>query len=287
MLNQLFQVTSESFNSSLHFFYLWTVFVNNSLEFVLVLATHNIVSWNSAGITFCFWFLIMMASIRLLTRPLLLAQLAYKTTNLSRPVVSALQHMPNRFSSSTTTPTTSDEKAIKPTFFKIDEAKKKFLADFGTYVAECLPKYVQKLQMTHTGELEVLIAPEGIVPVIAFLKDNHAAQFTNLSDIAGVDVLSRRYRFELVYNLLSIRYNARIRVKTYTDELTPVDSICSVHNAANWYEREIYDMYRVFFHSHPDLRRILTDYGFEGHPFRKDFPLSGFVEVCYPIKLAN
>jgi len=84
---------------------------------------------------------------------------------------------------------------------------------------------------------------------------------------------------QLVYNLLSLRYNSRIRVKTYTDELTPVDSIYNIFKAADWYEREIWDMFGVFFSNHPDLRRILTDYGFEGHPLRKDFPLSGYVEV--------
>lgn len=84
---------------------------------------------------------------------------------------------------------------------------------------------------------------------------------------------------QLIYNLLSLRFNSRIRVKTYTDELTPVESCDEIFKAANWYEREIWDMYGVFFANHPDLRRILTDYGFEGHPFRKDFPLSGYVEV--------
>lgn len=86
---------------------------------------------------------------------------------------------------------------------------------------------------------------------------------------------------QVIYNLLSLRYNSRIRVKTYTDELTPLDSSCEVFKAANWYEREIWDMFGVFFANHPDLRRILTDYGFEGHPFRKDFPLSGYVEVKF------
>uniref|UniRef100_A0A8C7YFY3 NADH dehydrogenase [ubiquinone] iron-sulfur protein 3, mitochondrial n=1 Tax=Oryzias sinensis TaxID=183150 RepID=A0A8C7YFY3_9TELE len=89
----------------------------------------------------------------------------------------------------------------------------------------------------------------------------------------------------IVYNLLSLRYNSRVRVKTYTDELTPLDSAVSVHLAANWYEREVWDMFGVFFANHPDLRRILTDYGFEGHPFRKDFPLSGYVEVRYDDEL--
>ena len=135
------------------------------------------------------------------------------------------------------------------------------------------------MQLTAGDELEVLIAPEGVVPVLQFLKDNHLAQFSNLVDIAGMDVPSRQYRFEVIYNLLSLRFNSRIRVKTYTDELTPLDSCNEVFKAANWYEREIWDMYGVFFANHPDLRRILTDYGFEGHPQRRDFPLSGYVEV--------
>lgn len=166
----------------------------------------------------------------------------------------------------------------KPT---IDSERKVQLVDFGRYVAECMPKYVQKVQIASGDELEVLIAPEGIKPVIQFLKDHHNCQFTNLSDIAGMDVPTRKYRFEIIYNLLSLRFNSRIRVKSYTDELTPIDSICDVHQAANWYEREIWDMYGVFFLNHPDLRRILTDYGFEGHPQRRDFPLSGYVEVRY------
>lgn len=90
-----------------------------------------------------------------------------------------------------------------------------------------------------------------------------------------------KYSLQIIYNLLSLRYNSRIRVKTYTDELTPIESACDVFKAANWYEREIWDMYGVFFANHPDLRRILTDYGFEGHPQRRDFPLSGYVEVTY------
>lgn len=189
---------------------------------------------------------------------------------------------------------------------KPDELTRANLTDFGRYVAECLPKYVQKIQLTAGDELEVLICPEGVVPTLQFLKDHHNAQFASLVDIAGMDVPSRQYRFEvsgtndmcennlwaewifieeffplfqIIYNLLSLRYNSRIRVKTYTDELTPIDSVCEVHKAANWYEREIWDMYGVFFANHPDLRRILTDYGFEGHPQRRDFPLSGYVEV--------
>lgn len=153
------------------------------------------------------------------------------------------------------------------------------LTDFGKYVAECLPKYVQKVQLTAGDELEILIAPEGVLCVLQFLKDHHQAQFANLVDIGGMDVPSRQYRFEIIYNMLSVRFNSRIRVKTYTDELSPVDSCNEIYKAANWYEREIWDMYGVFFANHPDLRRILTDYGFEGHPQRRDFPLSGYVEV--------
>ncbi|XP_054732859.1 NADH dehydrogenase [ubiquinone] iron-sulfur protein 3, mitochondrial [Anastrepha obliqua] len=198
-----------------------------------------------------------------------------------------------RFSSTTPAPPADD----KPTFRKPDETVRLNLSNFGRYVAECLPKYVQKVQLTAGDELEVLIAPEGVVPVLQFLKDNHLAQFSNLVDIAGMDVPSRKYRFEVIYNLLSLRFNSRIRVKTYTDELTPLDSCNEVFKAANWYEREIWDMYGVFFANHPDLRRILTDYGFEGHPQRRDFPLSGYVElryddekkrvVCEPLELAQ
>ncbi|KAL1376728.1 hypothetical protein pipiens_004311 [Culex pipiens pipiens] len=185
----------------------------------------------------------------------------------------------------------------RPTVRKPDAAARADLSDFGKYVAECMPKYVQKVQLTSGDELEVLIAPEGVVPVLQFLKDHHQGQFANLVDIAGMDVPSRQYRFEVIYNILSLRYNSRIRVKTYTDELTPIDSCNEVFKAANWYEREIWDMYGVFFANHPDLRRILTDYGFEGHPQRRDFPLTGYVElryddekkrvVCEPLELAQ
>lgn len=102
-----------------------------------------------------------------------------------------------------------------------------------------------------------------------------------VADITAVDFPTRDQRFEVVYNLLSVRHNARIRVKTYADEATPVPSITSLYDGANWYEREVYDMFGVFFVDHPDLRRILTDYGFDGHPLRKDFPLTGYTEIRY------
>lgn len=181
--------------------------------------------------------------------------------------------------------TTASEETKKvetrPTVRKPSHVDVDHLRNFGSYIAACLPKYIQQVQLTAGDELELLIAPEGIVPTFTFLKDHHNTQFVNLSDITAIDVPSRQYRFELVYNLLSLRYNSRIRVKTYTDELTPIDSIYSIFKAADWYEREVWDMYGVFFSNHPDLRRILTDYGFEGHPLRKDFPLTGYVELRY------
>ncbi|XP_019406843.1 PREDICTED: NADH dehydrogenase [ubiquinone] iron-sulfur protein 3, mitochondrial [Crocodylus porosus] len=169
----------------------------------------------------------------------------------------------------------------RPTIRPKDEVQQKQLCAFGEYVAEILPKYIQQVQVTCFNELEILIHPDGIIPVLTFLRDHTNAQFKSLADLTAVDVPTRQNRFEIVYNLLSLHFNSRIRVKTYTDELTPLDSAVPVYQAANWYEREVWDMFGVFFANHPDLRRILTDYGFEGHPFRKDFPLSGFVEVRY------
>ncbi|CAG9795436.1 unnamed protein product [Diatraea saccharalis] len=202
------------------------------------------------------------------------------TTNLGRYILKS-NTSPFLQRIATKTDQAATQVETRPTVAKIDPLQKAHLVDFGKYIAECMPKYVQKVQLTAGNELEILIPTEGVIPVLQFLKDHHSAQFANLVDIAGMDVPSRPNRFEIIYNLLSLRYNARIRVKTYTDELTPVDSACDVFKAANWYEREIWDMYGVFFANHPDLRRILTDYGFEGHPFRKDFPLSGYVEVRY------
>jgi len=153
------------------------------------------------------------------------------------------------------------------------------LAANGQWIKSCLPKYVQDTQINFNNELELMVAPQGIKPVMQFLKENNFCLYNTLADITAVDVPTRIHRFEIVYNLLSIEYNARIRVKTYTDELTAIDSICDIHRSANWQERETWDMFGIYFHNHPDLRRILTDYGFVGHPLRKDFPLSGYYEV--------
>lgn len=116
---------------------------------------------------------------------------------------------------------------------------------------------------------------------MTFLKYHTAAEYTMVADITAVDYPTRDQRFEVVYNLLSVRHNSRIRVKTYADEATPVPSITSLYDGANWYEREVYDLFGVFFVGHPDLRRIMTDYGFDGHPLRKDFPLTGYTEIRY------
>lgn len=131
------------------------------------------------------------------------------------------------------------------------------------------------------GELCLTVRRDSIVKVLRQLRDDRGCQFNQLMDICGVDYPERKERFEIVYNLLSLSLNQRIRVKVTTDEKMPVPSVISVYKTAGWFEREVWDMYGVAFSGHPDLRRILTDYGFEGHPLRKDFPLTGFVEVRY------
>lgn len=129
------------------------------------------------------------------------------------------------------------------------------------------------------GEL-TLVAPRGrIVEVLTTLRDQFG--FQQLLDLCGVDYPDRKERFEVVYHLLSMTRNARLRVKVSTDETQPVPSVISAYPAANWFEREAYDMYGMLFSGHPDMRRLLTDYGFEGHPLRKDFPMTGYVEVRY------
>jgi NADH-quinone oxidoreductase subunit C len=131
------------------------------------------------------------------------------------------------------------------------------------------------------GELTLNVARDRIVEVLTFLRDDPQCRFEVLIDICGVDWPSREKRFDVVYHLLSPRLNQRVRVKLETDEETPIASATGVFSAANWFEREAYDMYGILFSGHPDLRRILTDYGFQGHPMRKDFPLTGYVEVRY------
>ena len=131
------------------------------------------------------------------------------------------------------------------------------------------------------GELTVTANAADIVKVATFLRDDERCRFINIIDVTAVDWPSREKRFDVVYHFLSPTKNTRVRVKVETDEATPVPSITDVFPGADWFERETYDLYGVLFTGHPDLRRLLTDYGFQGHPLRKDFPLTGFVEVRY------
>ena len=131
------------------------------------------------------------------------------------------------------------------------------------------------------GEVSVLVPRPRIADALMKLRDDPVTAFAQLVDVCGVDYPERPERFEVVYHLLSLRHNTRLRVKVQTDEATPVPTVSGVYSAAGWFEREVFDMYGVTFSGHADLRRILTDYGFEGHPLRKDFPLSGYVEVRY------
>lgn len=134
-------------------------------------------------------------------------------------------------------------------------------------------------------ELTLTTTPDGIVAGLTWLRDDAALRFTQLVDLCGVDYPQRALRFEVVYHLLSMTRNLRIRVKLSTDEDTPVPTVTGVFPCADWYEREAFDMYGIFFSGHPDLRRILTDYGFHGHPLRKDFPMTGYVELRYDDEL--
>ena len=154
------------------------------------------------------------------------------------------------------------------------------LEELGQHVASVLSDQVMGISIAH-DELMVTARAEQIVKVVTFLRDDPMCLFKVLVDICGTDYPERPKRFDVVYNLLSLVHNQRIRIKVEADDETPVPSITGVHNSANWFEREIWDMYGVMFADHPDLRRLLTDYGFEGHPLRKDFPLTGFVETRY------
>ena len=135
------------------------------------------------------------------------------------------------------------------------------------------------------GELTLAAPAHRIVDALTYLRDSADTQFQQLIDVCGADYPQREKRFDVVYHLLSMTKNRRIRVKVQTDEDTPVPSIVGVYPAANWFERETFDMYGIFFAGHPDLRRLLTDYGFHGHPLRKDFPMTGYVEVRYDDEL--
>lgn len=154
------------------------------------------------------------------------------------------------------------------------------LQDLGEYIAAALPQEVLDSRVS-LDELILTARRDAIIKVLTFLRDDINCQFKELMDVCGVDFPEREERFEVVYNLLSLTHNNRVRIKVSTDAETPVPSATAVFSAANWLERETWDMFGIYFSNHPDLRRILTDYGFEGHPLRKDFPLTGYVEVRY------
>ena len=158
----------------------------------------------------------------------------------------------------------------------MDEA----LSELAEYVAAAFPGEVAATEVAF-HELMVAVERESIVRVLTFLRDDANCGFRVLVDVCGVDWPEREARFDVVYNLLSPAHNQRIRVKVRTDERRPLPSVAGVFSSAGWYEREAWDMYGIMFSGHPDLRRLLTDYGFEGHPLRKDFPLTGHVEVRY------
>tara|TARA_A100001037_G_scaffold286288_1_gene294547 strand:- start:38 stop:667 length:630 start_codon:yes stop_codon:yes gene_type:complete len=158
----------------------------------------------------------------------------------------------------------------------MDEA----LKDLGDYIAAALPQDVNGIH-TANGQLEVSVRADAIIKVLTFLRDDSNCLFKVLIDICGVDYPERAERFDVVYALLSMSQNQRVRVKLSVGEDVPVPTATTVYSAAGWFERETWDMYGIYFADHPDLRRILTDYGFEGHPMRKDFPLTGRVEVRY------
>lgn len=158
------------------------------------------------------------------------------------------------------------------------------LNDLAEHIGEHLEGAILRHEILK-GELILHAKRDSILDVVQFLRDDRECAFKVMIDLCGVDYPERAERFDVVYQFLSLTQNNRVRVKVTTDENTPVPSIVSEFSAANWFEREAWDMYGIYFSGHPDLRRILTDYGFEGHPLRKDFPLTGYVEVRWDDEL--
>ena len=154
------------------------------------------------------------------------------------------------------------------------------LIDLGDYIDAANPGAVLGVEVGY-GELVLTTTARALVKLLTFLRDDQNCQFKQLMDVTAVDRPEREARFEIVYNMLSLKHNQRVRIKLAADDSTPVPSVTAVFSSANWFEREVWDLFGVSFSDHPDLRRIMTDYGFEGHPLRKDFPLTGYVEVRY------
>ncbi len=170
------------------------------------------------------------------------------------------------------------------------------IKDLGEYIVDALKGAVEESEI-RLGELSITIGAADLLKVLKYLRDDANCQFKQVMDICGVDFPDSDPRFCVVYNLLSLTHNSRVRLKVWTDETTPVPSATELFSAAGWWEREAWDMYGIYFADNPDLRRILTDYGFDGHPLRKDFPLTGYLEMRYddeqkrviyePVKLAQ
>jgi NADH/F420H2 dehydrogenase subunit C len=169
---------------------------------------------------------------------------------------------------------------IKPEILSYYQKQYAILFQYIEYLKISIPKYIVDFKIDKF-EIEIQTTPENLVALLTFLKNNTNSQFKVLTDIIAYDIPGKQKRFSVIYSLLSVQYNTRLSVIVHTDELTPIASVCSVYSGAAWLEREVWDLYGIFFYGHPDLRRILTDYGFEGHPLRKDFPLTGFVEIFY------
>lgn len=159
-----------------------------------------------------------------------------------------------------------------------------FLAGLGDHIANALGGAVHTHGVSR-GELTIAVEPAEILRVLEFLRDDPKCHFTQLMDICGVDWPERAARFDVVYHLLSLKHNQRIRVKIAVEDEAAVASCVNLFPVANWFEREAFDMFGIAFSGHPDLRRLLTDYGFSGYPLRKDFPLTGYVELRYDDQL--
>jgi NADH-quinone oxidoreductase subunit C len=165
-----------------------------------------------------------------------------------------------------------------------DVDKHKILVDLGEIISAELEGIVTHWEISF-GELNITLQMQGIVDAMRFMRDDKRTNFISFVDLCGVDYPERDQRFDVVYHLMSPTNNTRVRLRVHTDETTPVPSITGIYPGAGWFEREAYDMYGILFTGHPDLRRLLTDYGFDGYPLRKDFPLTGNVETRYDDEL--
>jgi len=154
------------------------------------------------------------------------------------------------------------------------------IKELGEYISNTIIKDVDEFVFAK-DELTLTVPLASLIKVLSFLRDDANCQFKQLMDVCGIDYPAQEKRYGVVYNLLSLTLNLRVRVKVFTDEETPIPTSTGLFSSANWFEREVWDMFGVFFAEHPDLCRILTDYGFEGHPLRKDFPLTGYIELRY------